>query len=306
MSKNIKITVALVAASILGLYLFMSPSEQAEVPHMDSNALKHNVPAPTTDKTQKALDAKAIAQAPAVETLVANSKEPAQIPDSPKTEAAKPESQPASESKQANGKFGLTNTEELQFHSSVINISQIKKDQLSKIINGFSIEMDKANGRFFVSSGNEQKFSANFPTMTPLSKDDYDHVILTLRDKGRSKHGFVFHFGFNIWKQSIDDKKLIKLMNDVNLQKDDIKLAFIRGHADSIGTDQKNFEISTKRAAYIMKMLPSVKVIVEPVGENEPVADNDTAEGRALNRRAELIFIMKSPDDHSINGAQIL
>jgi len=279
MTKKIKISGAVVAASILGIYLFISPPKQTEVSHVDSHAL----------------------------TLGTSSKKPVQIPDSPTTEAAKPESQPASESKRANGKFGSINAEKFQFHSSVVNVSQIKKDQLSKIIDGLSTKnTDKAKGRFFMVSGNAQGFSGKLPTMTPLSKDDYDHAISTLTDKDRSKHGFVFHFRFNVWKQSIDDKELIKLMNDVNLQKDNIKLALIRGHADAIGTNQVNFEISSKRATHIMKMLPDVKVIVESVGENEPVADNDTARGRALNRRTELIFIMKKPGETSVKGAQTL
>jgi outer membrane protein OmpA-like peptidoglycan-associated protein len=65
------------------------------------------------------------------------------------------------------------------------------------------------------------------------------------------------------------------------------------GHTDSVGSDEYNQELSQKRASSVAEYLLSQhvapnKVTSEGKGESEPVADNDTEEGRAQNRRVEL------------------
>lgn len=67
----------------------------------------------------------------------------------------------------------------------------------------------------------------------------------------------------------------------------------IAGHTDSTGAADYNQELSQRRAEAVAQRLVSVYGIdedrVTPVGygEDEPVADNDTNEGRAENRRVE-------------------
>jgi OOP family OmpA-OmpF porin len=65
------------------------------------------------------------------------------------------------------------------------------------------------------------------------------------------------------------------------------------GHTDSVGSDEYNLELSQKRASSVAEYLLSQgvtpnKVTSEGKGESEPVADNETEEGRAKNRRVEL------------------
>jgi outer membrane protein OmpA-like peptidoglycan-associated protein len=65
------------------------------------------------------------------------------------------------------------------------------------------------------------------------------------------------------------------------------------GHTDSVGSDEYNQELSQKRASSVAEYLLSQgvtpsKVTSEGKGESEPVADNETEEGRAQNRRVEL------------------
>lgn len=64
----------------------------------------------------------------------------------------------------------------------------------------------------------------------------------------------------------------------------------IGGHTDSVGNDENNLQLSQERANAVMAALLERGARAEAVsatgfGENEPVATNDTAEGRALNRR---------------------
>jgi outer membrane protein OmpA-like peptidoglycan-associated protein len=64
----------------------------------------------------------------------------------------------------------------------------------------------------------------------------------------------------------------------------------IVGHTDAIGTDDYNMGLGGRRAQAIKnyfeaKGISASKSITESRGEKEPVDDNNTAEGRAKNRR---------------------
>jgi OOP family OmpA-OmpF porin len=68
----------------------------------------------------------------------------------------------------------------------------------------------------------------------------------------------------------------------------------VEGHTDSVGKDAYNQKLSERRAKAVRDYL--VREGIEPsrittrgYGESRPVASNDTAEGRAENRRAEII-----------------
>ncbi len=68
----------------------------------------------------------------------------------------------------------------------------------------------------------------------------------------------------------------------------------IEGHTDDIGSMKYNIDLSGKRAQAIKNYLedkgiyPS-RITTTGLGYTQPIADNDTPEGRALNRRAEII-----------------
>jgi len=65
------------------------------------------------------------------------------------------------------------------------------------------------------------------------------------------------------------------------------------GHTDSVGSNAYNQGLSTRRANAVKDYLVSKgieknRVYTEGKGENQPVADNKTKEGRAKNRRVEI------------------
>ena len=75
---------------------------------------------------------------------------------------------------------------------------------------------------------------------------------------------------------------------------DDDKLASIEGFTDSRGADDMNLKLSQERANAVMSYLTSQGVKAEKLravgrGEANPVASNDSPEGRANNRRVEII-----------------
>ncbi|MBV9183379.1 MAG: OmpA family protein [Acidobacteria bacterium] len=69
----------------------------------------------------------------------------------------------------------------------------------------------------------------------------------------------------------------------------------VNGHTDNIGGDQYNLELSERRAAAVKKALVEQYAIAPErmttggLGASSPVDTNDTLEGRARNRRVELI-----------------
>jgi OOP family OmpA-OmpF porin len=67
----------------------------------------------------------------------------------------------------------------------------------------------------------------------------------------------------------------------------------IQGHTDSVGNDAYNMSLGLRRANSVKDFLVSKgvsasRLSTKSFGETQPVASNDTAEGRALNRRVEL------------------
>ena len=67
----------------------------------------------------------------------------------------------------------------------------------------------------------------------------------------------------------------------------------IQGHTDSKGPEDYNQKLSEERAASVANYLTDLNVARTRIttvgyGETMPVADNSTAEGRALNRRVEV------------------
>jgi outer membrane protein OmpA-like peptidoglycan-associated protein len=77
--------------------------------------------------------------------------------------------------------------------------------------------------------------------------------------------------------------------------KQEQRIITIVGHTDSVGNEQKNEVLSEKRAKAVRTYLtthgvPEDHVKAEGVGEKEPIADNKTPEGRANNRRVEIIL----------------
>ena len=68
----------------------------------------------------------------------------------------------------------------------------------------------------------------------------------------------------------------------------------IEGHTDSVGTDDYNQALSSRRAesvrVYLVdQRIPSDSVGASGLGEGHPVATNDTAAGRQQNRRVEMV-----------------
>jgi len=86
--------------------------------------------------------------------------------------------------------------------------------------------------------------------------------------------------------QPVLDEAAAILAKNVNIS------VVIEGHTDSVGTEAYNQKLSERRADSVKKYLvgkgiASSRLETVGYGELHPIASNDTAEGRAMNRRVE-------------------
>ena len=69
----------------------------------------------------------------------------------------------------------------------------------------------------------------------------------------------------------------------------------ITGHTDSTGAESYNMQLSVARANSVANYFKSQGVLAQRIytqgmGETQPIASNDTPEGRAQNRRVEILL----------------
>lgn len=120
--------------------------------------------------------------------------------------------------------------------------------------------------------------------------DKYDKIVT----KGKFiTHGILF----DVNKSSIRPESMGALNEIVKMMKAHSDLKFeIDGHTDSDGNDDANMKLSQSRAdavkAQLVKMgIEGSRLATKGFGESKPIDKNNTAEGKANNRRVEFVKI---------------
>lgn len=102
-------------------------------------------------------------------------------------------------------------------------------------------------------------------------------------------------FETNVFHITESNKHIVEAVLKTVAEKN-IKSLEIIGHTDNIGTEQSNLELSEKRAKTIAQYFIENNIITQkqavPIGrgEEEPIWENQTEEGRSKNRRVQLIL----------------
>ena len=102
-------------------------------------------------------------------------------------------------------------------------------------------------------------------------------------------------FDINSYKIIKGNEHSLDSLSQQLLSYDQITVNIV-GYTDNIGTPESNLILSQRRADSIRDFLLShiehngVKYITKGLGEAAPIADNDTSEGRANNRRVEILI----------------
>lgn len=79
------------------------------------------------------------------------------------------------------------------------------------------------------------------------------------------------------------------------MREDPERSAIIEGYTDNVGSDERNLDLSQRRAEAVRTFLinngvEEERVMARGYGEASPVASNETAAGRQENRRVEIVF----------------
>jgi len=133
----------------------------------------------------------------------------------------------------------------------------------------------------------EKKLAAAMASLTEIAKvkEEARGVVITLSGS------VLFATGQSallpIARQKIDE--VGKAVKDQGF-----KSLLVEGHTDSQGSATKNDQLSQARAESVRQQLisngiPADKIRAQGLGSSRPVADNNTAEGRANNRRVEIV-----------------
>ena len=116
-----------------------------------------------------------------------------------------------------------------------------------------------------------------------------------LADSGRADI-YSIYFSFNSDAIRDESEPTLKEIAEVLRRHTEWKLS-VNGHTDGIGTDQYNLDLSRRRAAAVKDALvkrygiDAARLTTKGLGKTQPKDTNDTLEGRARNRRVELVKI---------------
>lgn len=117
------------------------------------------------------------------------------------------------------------------------------------------------------------------------------------RDLDQTGHAAVYGIYFDVDEAVVKPESAPALEEIAKLLKKQSDLKFyVVGHTDNTGTLAHNMDLSQRRAeAVVHKLVTDYDIAAEHlaavgVGPVAPVASNDAGEGRALNRRVELVL----------------
>lgn len=119
---------------------------------------------------------------------------------------------------------------------------------------------------------------------------------------------FPIYFSFNKHICQANEENLKNLSNWLKQNKK-ARLEII-GYTDNIGTEEFNLQLSKRRAEFVKKQLIQLgieqnRITVKAMGKKNPVASNDTPEGRQLNRRVEFrVTNVKNPNIVILNKVE--
>lgn len=141
-------------------------------------------------------------------------------------------------------------------------------------------------------------YSANFSLVGHETKNPFNLLAL-LQPIEIGNKVILNNIFFDTNKFDIKDEskpELQKLIGFLALNKS-VKVE-ISGHTDNVGTDQSNQVLSENRAKAVYGYLiangiDASRLSFKGYGETQPIATNDTDEGRAKNRRTEFKIIAK-------------
>lgn len=128
----------------------------------------------------------------------------------------------------------------------------------------------------------------------PVKPDDLTRQTL---EPGKTITLKNIYFEFD--KDELMPRSFVELNKLLGIMRSNPKLAIeIVGHTDALGDDAYNLDLSQRRAQSVVDFLienhvSKTRLRARGEGEHQPIASNDTDEGRALNRRVAFVVVKK-------------
>lgn len=107
----------------------------------------------------------------------------------------------------------------------------------------------------------------------------------------------LFYFNKAVLHATANDMLHAYFKQNKDLRK--IDSIYIEGHTDSIGTDERNLLLSQQRCIAVRQWMMANNIIasealqIHPFGRARPIATNKTPQGRAMNRRVEVVVFRR-------------
>lgn len=151
----------------------------------------------------------------------------------------------------------------------------------------YSVSANK-EGYFFYSQSFDVAKDAKYQE---LKKD----IVLKPIEKGTKV--VMNNIFFETGKAELKSESYLELAKAVELMKTNKSMTIeVGGHTDNVGSDETNMKLSHERAKSVMDFMVKAgidltRIQAKGYGETQPVASNDTEEGRRTNRRTEFIIL---------------
>ncbi|MEP1032592.1 OmpA family protein [Ekhidna sp.] len=154
-------------------------------------------------------------------------------------------------------------------------------------------------GRDYSVSASSQGFffysqSFNLPKDTTYAEITNDIALEPIEKGTKVVLNNIF---FELGKAELKPISYVELNKAVDLMKKNPTMVIeVGGHTDSQGADATNLSLSQRRAQSVVEYMvlagiERTSLVAKGYGETVPIADNNTKEGRAKNRRTEFVII---------------
>jgi OmpA-OmpF porin, OOP family len=171
-----------------------------------------------------------------------------------------------------------------------------------KNIGGKVYEPYQNKGYMFLKQGNKETWAEVYASdyyydLTIVEKGEVEQeitanaILKELNETGKA----ILYINFDSGKSTIKKESMPVVEQIIEMMKlaTDIKIS-VEGHTDSDGSNESNLKLSEARAKAVVEAITkggidAARLSSAGFGEEKPIADNSTAEGKAKNRRVELI-----------------
>jgi outer membrane protein OmpA-like peptidoglycan-associated protein/tetratricopeptide (TPR) repeat protein len=191
-----------------------------------------------------------------------------------------------------NGKGLMAVVEVIDLDSKLV-VSEVEADEQGNYLSVLPLGKNYA---FNVSKKGYLFYSGRFEMKEDAGQTQFKNDIpLQPLKKGTSM--VLRNIQFETGKYDLLSSSFIEIDKIVGVLSDNPQLRVrIIGHTDSIGKEKENLSLSYQRAKVVVAYLESKgiqadRLNAEGLGDKHPIGNNSTEQGRALNRRTELVII---------------